>query len=136
MRVLVCGGRDFYDTDYVFKALEAFHERFRITVLIHGDAAGADLLAKQWAGSWHYGHIKVLPFPADWELYGKRAGPVRNRKMLREGKPDIVIAFPGGRGTRDMVLAAGETGVRVLNLARKYKEWKARQPAPPQNREI
>jgi ABC-type Fe3+-hydroxamate transport system substrate-binding protein len=50
---------------------------------------------------------------AEWEKYGKRAGPVRNRQML-ELKPDGVVAFDtGGPGTRDMITAAQEAGVPV-----------------------
>jgi hypothetical protein len=113
MRILVCGGRDFYNRERVYKALSALHAKKPITVLIHGDAAGADRLGRDWA---KIVGVEILAFPANWELYGKRAGSVRNRKMLREGLPDLVVAFPGGRGTADMVLAAREAGVRVWDL--------------------
>lgn len=44
---------------------------------------------------------------------GKAAGPIRNQRMLDEGKPDLVVAFPGGRGTADMVRRAKAAGVPV-----------------------
>jgi len=54
-----------------------------------------------------------MPFPADWSRHGKSAGPIRNRQMLIEGRPDIVVAFPGGKGTANMIKQAVEAGVKV-----------------------
>lgn len=112
MRVAVTGGRDFTDRAFIHRVLDAFHAKKPISVLIHGDARGADKLSASWAKAVG---VEVLVFPADWERYRNRAGPVRNRQMLREGLPDIVIAFPGGSGTKDMVSAAGAANVKVLD---------------------
>jgi len=47
-----------------------------------------------------------MGFPqGEWDELGKKAGPLRNQRMLDEGKPDLVVAFPGGGGTKDMVSA-------------------------------
>jgi len=54
--------------------------------------------------------------PAEWDKFGRRAGPLRNEQMLREGKPDVVVAFPGGRGTAHMVRIAKEAGIDVLEI--------------------
>ncbi len=112
MRVLVCGGRDYTDSTFVTFVLEAIHAKKAITLVIHGCASGADTFAEQWAsqkdGCTAYG------VPADWKKHGSRAGPVRNRLMLEYGKPELVIAFEGGAGTRDMTSAATAAGVRVL----------------------
>lgn len=79
--------------------------------IISGMARGADKVAVDWAVvnwcKWH-------EFPANWELYGKAAGFIRNRRMLDEGKPDLVVAFPGGKGTKMMVDLAKNAGVEVL----------------------
>jgi hypothetical protein len=56
-------------------------------------------------------------FPADWEKYGKAAGPIRNQQILVEGKPDLVVAFQGGRGTANMVSRAQQAGVPVVEIA-------------------
>jgi hypothetical protein len=85
-----------------------------IKTLIHGDAPGADRLAAAWAkdtGLAEFGEL--LAFPADWEKHGNAAGPIRNQQMLDEGKPDMVIAFPGGIGTANMVRLARKAGVPV-----------------------
>jgi hypothetical protein len=110
MRVLVCGGRDFADREFAFAMLDRAHAKNGITCIIEGGARGADRLAKEWALSRGVG---LDEFPADWTTHGNRAGPIRNKEMLDKGKPKGVIAFPGGRGTDDMVRRAQEAGVKV-----------------------
>ena len=69
------------------------------------------------AGYWARKHrIDNLKFAADWATNGKAAGPIRNRKMLTEGRPDLVVAFPGGRGTADMIAQSKAAGVRVVEV--------------------
>ncbi len=81
--------------------------------IISGMARGVDTLAVDWAiNNW----CKWHEFPADWEANGTAAGPIRNQKMLDEGKPDLVIAFPGGSGTADMVRRAKAAGVKVVEI--------------------
>ena len=100
MRVLVCGGRDFQHRGFMRRIL--FTELKAGDTLIHGDARGADRMAAEVAPS----GVKIEAYPADWEAHGKAAGPIRNQRMLDEGKPDLVLAFPGGTGTADMVRRA------------------------------
>lgn len=112
MKVLVCGGRDFNDALTLGSWLGGIHKNNGpITLLIEGGARGADYMARrfaEWAG------IPVKTFPADWDKQGRSAGPIRNRQMLVEGQPDLVVAFEGGRGTANMVEQAKAAGVRVL----------------------
>lgn len=107
-RVLVCGGRDYADESRV--ALELVE--VQPTVVIHGGCRGADFLAHLWSQE---NGIPEECFAADWSQ-GKKAGPLRNAKMLTEGKPDVVVAFPGGRGTEDMVARARAAGVPVREV--------------------
>lgn len=116
MRVLVCGGRDFNDAQRVFAVLDHYHAQRPFSVVIHGAARGADTLAADWG---RQRGIMTLAFPvpaADWEKYGKAAGSIRNAQMLREGEPDLVIAFPGDRGTADMCKQAGGDCIPVLKI--------------------
>ncbi len=115
MRILVCGGRGYADQQFVTEVLDAFHAALGITVLIHGAAPGADTLARRWAG-WR--KVEEMPFPADWAEQGRAAGPIRNSRMLAEGRPDLVIAFPGGTGTADMKRKAAKVGIRVEERSR------------------
>ena len=57
--------------------------------------------------------MAALAYPANWKKHGRAAGPIRNKQMLEEAKPDLVIAFPGGAGTANMVKQAREAGVKV-----------------------
>jgi hypothetical protein len=111
MRLLVCGGRNYDDEIAIEAALETIHEKTPITVLIQGGARGVDKLAGKWADR---NGIEALVFPADWYRYNNAAGPIRNRQMLDEGKPDLVLAMPGGAGTEDMMEQARARGLRVI----------------------
>lgn len=110
MRLLVTGGRDFADRDFLFATLDRLHAEYGFTLLIHGDARGADQLAGEWAQE---RGVAILARPADWLRYGGGDAPRRNRQMLDE-KPDLVVAFPGGSGTRNMVDIASKAGVKVV----------------------
>lgn len=111
MKVLVCGGRDFNDALTLGSWLGGIHKQHGITLLIEGGARGADYMARKFA-EWQ--GIPVKTFEADWQTHGNAAGPIRNRQMLTEAKPDLVVAFEGGRGTANMVKQAKAAGVRVL----------------------
>lgn len=113
MRVLVCGGRDFTDREWLYSVLDSLPSK--PMYVIHGGAAGADKMAGEWAKS---RFIPALVFEADWKQHGRAAGPIRNQFMLDEGHPDLVIAFPGGRGTADMVRKAEAAGVPVMRCQR------------------
>ena len=113
MRVLITGGRNFAGRALMWSTLDRLHAEHHFTLLIHGDARGADRLAGEWARE---RGIEVLACPADWKRYGRGAGPKRNRQMLDE-RPDLVVAFPGGSGTRHMVLIAEDAGVKVIVVA-------------------
>lgn len=116
-RVLVCGGRDYDNRERLRRTLDAALEGARVAgkvvVIIHGNARGADLLADQYARE---KSLRVLSFPADWNLHGKRAGPIRNIKMLTESQPHVIIAFKGGNGTAHMVRIGKEAGVPVYEV--------------------
>lgn len=113
MRVLICGGRNFDDLPFLDRTLDAIHAKRRISSVIHGGARGADSMAHFWAGA---SGIAIDVYHANWDRDGKAAGPIRNQRMLNEGKPDLVVAFPGGPGTADMVRRAEKAGVEVVRL--------------------
>ena len=112
MNILVCGGRDFTDWDVVRRALDPYLDAIPHT-LITGGARGADALAEQYATEFGW---RVEVYPANWKRDGKAAGPIRNQQMLDEAAPNVVVAFPGGRGTADMVRRARAAGVEVVEV--------------------
>jgi hypothetical protein len=110
VRVLVCGGRNYDDFECVRRTLDELLAGDADPVVIHGAARGADSLAGRWAIE-HNVHVEACP--ADWNRHGRAAGPIRNQQML-DHKPDVVLAFPGGSGTKDMITRARRAGVPVL----------------------
>ncbi len=93
-------------------------------ILIHGCAAGADLLSEYTFRQLLGKNFTVERYPANWHLHGKRAGPIRNRQMLEQGKPELVIAFIalGSRGTKNMVEIAKKAGIPVKQVSIETKE--------------
>lgn len=141
MRILVCGGRDFGNMDrklpevefekrrkqyaFIFNTLDKLARKHSKhynpddnwlpsdIVIISGGAKGADEAAACWAiVNW----IEPEIYKANWFKFKKVAGLVRNQQMLKKGKPDLVVAFPGGRGTNHMVGISKKAGVEVLEL--------------------
>jgi hypothetical protein len=114
MKILVCGGREYLDggavNKYLTNLIESEYFLSPITAVIHGGAKGADSLAGEWAKA---NGITQEVFKPDWNRFGKAAGFIRNSEMLKDGKPDLVVAFPGGRGTAMMVDIARRAGVQV-----------------------
>lgn len=111
MTVLICGGRTYRNYRHVAMTLDGIDAETRIDKVVTGGAGGADGLGFRWA--MERGRNSDT-YPAQWDKHGKAAGPIRNQQMLDEGKPDLVVAFPGGRGTLDMTGRAKKTGVRVV----------------------
>ena len=112
MRVLICGNRSWEDKKVIHRELVALKG---VTCVIEGEARGADKLACEVAEELG---IEVEKYPANWPKYGRAAGPIRNKQMLDEGKPDLVLAFfdsllSGSNGTKSMVKLAEEAGIEV-----------------------
>lgn len=112
MRVLICGGRGYCNVPLIRKTLvELWGEGYK--TLIHGAATGADTIAGiegKLIG------MDILAFPANWTKFGKSAGYIRNAQMLIEGKPELVVAFQGGRGTLNMLDQATKYGVATRRV--------------------
>lgn len=117
MRLLVCGSRTFNDRDFVWSVLDRLlRDEGNIEIVINGGAQGADSLGFQWA---LVNHLPALTVPANWEEYGKAAGPIRNEAMLVNYEPDLVVAFTDkpleqSRGTAHMVRISRAKGVNVV----------------------
>jgi hypothetical protein len=115
MRVLICGDRNWTDREAIRAWLCKLQDE-GYNVLIEGGANGADRIAEQEARL--VGGFEVLEFPADWGKFGRAAGPIRNKQMLTEGKPELVIAFHpdlnNSKGTKNMVTQATKAGVTVI----------------------
>lgn len=129
MKVLVCGGRDFgidlpeNDPLYEKKQREkkfVLNMLFALipngSIIVSGMARGPDSIAIEFANSMD---LKTEEYPIskdDWIKYGRAAGPRRNQIMLNSSKPDWVIAFPGGNGTKHMCTIAEKEGIMVKRI--------------------
>jgi hypothetical protein len=126
-RVVVYGGRDWTDRNFIYHWLGLLFEPSYgeskeaqpwwlprpDLELIFGGAKGVDSIAEDWAVvNW----VKFRVFKADWDKHGRAAGPIRNQQMIDEGKPEMGIAFPGGKGTADMTARLRKAGIAVLEI--------------------
>ena len=111
MKVLICGSRFYTDYSRILQYVRSLED----AVIIAGGARGADTLAVKAAGACGF---LFREYPAQWEKYGRKAGPIRNQTMLDMEKPDIVAAFhediESSKGTKDMVARARKSGVSVV----------------------
>lgn len=114
MKIVFTGGRDYDDYDKVSWFLYTLdrENNYQIEMVV-GDARGFDRCVREYCG-YSLDHPNV--FRADWKTHGRRAGPIRNYEMLDTTKPDLVIAFPGGRGTADCVRQARKLGIPVREV--------------------
>ena len=112
MRILITGDRDYTDGRLIGEILEKYQAEGYDTI-IEGEARGADKLSRIEAERLG---MQVIPIPAQWIKYGKKAGPLRNMEML-EYKPNLVIAFhddlQNSKGTKHMIRIAKEAGLPV-----------------------
>ncbi|MDD3035230.1 MAG: SLOG family protein [Bacteroidales bacterium] len=116
--VIISGSRDFSDyiifEKFISRAIESI-KKYNLT-FIHGDAMGADKLAIKYCRSTGY---EIKAFPADWQVFGKCAGVLRNQEMLdyaiKNFDKAVLIAFPSkqGRGTQHMIKICKEAGVPI-----------------------
>lgn len=110
--VCVTGGRDFTDMELVFLTLDEIHKTNPDMKLIVGDARGADACAVDWARE---RKVPCIVHKAHWDEYGKRAGPIRNKEMVDAGF-DLLVAFPGGRGTANMREQTKDANIKVMEV--------------------
>jgi len=124
LKVLVCGSRDFKNRDFLFEIMDIVRKQELRDLgegedleIVEGEAKGADTLARLWAED---RGLKVHKYPAHWEVYGRGAGPIRNREMLVKEHPKLVVAFYTDMlksvGTKNMVHQASKAKIRVMQF--------------------
>lgn len=116
VRIAVTGGRDYPNRakadEVMGKALKALSGRLFVIV---GDCeTGLDLYVREFCEA-HKSQLNHAVFEADWPKYGKAAGPKRNTVMVQM-KPDLLLSFPGGRGTADMTRQSEAAGIKIQRI--------------------
>jgi len=111
-RILICGDRNYTNWEKIKDYLDTLGSE---TIIIHGCARGADSLAGNLATGRNWG---IIRFPAQWNKYGRAAGPIRNQQMIDEGNPTLVVYFhddiENSKGTRDMITRAEKADIKVI----------------------
>lgn len=115
MRVVVCGGRKYANRDKLYAVLDELRKHGEMELGVGYDPKsptyqGADQLAYEWAKD---RGVPGKAYPAHWQEHGNAAGPRRNQRMLDQFRPELVVAFPGGRGTADCVQRAQSAKIEV-----------------------
>ena len=109
-KVLVTGSRTWKDEFIIHNELNTLLAKFpQNLTLVHGGAAGADSIAHNWALA---NHVNTEVWEANWELHGKKAGPIRNNMMIKSGA-DYSLAFleNNSSGTLHAIAALKKAGV-------------------------
>lgn len=125
LRVVVTGGRKYTDRTFVYNTLDHVVHRYQRIVVIVGSGFGADGSARDWCAD---RGVRCIKIEAQWKKFGSAAGPLRNQKIIDEFTPGLVLAFPGGRGTNDMVRRAKYAGVKVEDYREAEDRGKGRSP--------
>lgn len=120
MRVLITGSRTWRDADAIHAALDeilkaSLQAGDTEIVVVHGCASGADTIADIWVRRRrHEWPVRAERYPALWKKYGRRAGWVRNHRMVRLGA-DVCLAFilDGSLGATQCADLAEGHGIRT-----------------------
>lgn len=111
-KIIVAGGRDFKDTERLYKILDKFLSNIKDLQLVTGDCpTGADDMVRYYADE---KEIDLAVFNADWEKDGKAAGPIRNSKMAQYGHALIAFWDMESPGTDSMIKQARKVGIPVM----------------------
>jgi hypothetical protein len=118
MRIVVCGGRANSARGIVDQELTKLHRRENVTLVSHGCSGAYASAIESWARSQG---IAIVRYPPNWELFGQQAESLRNTFMLQDSRPDLVVAFPGGHATSDLVRRAIIADIAVLKVPKKCR---------------
>lgn len=114
-RILICGDRNWTNKKRLFDVMIRIVRKHDTECIIEGEAKGADTMGREFG---EYYKIPVLKFPEDWNKYHKGAGPIRNKQMLMEGLPTLIIGFHNNidqsKGTKNMLYLAKNLSVKTL----------------------
>jgi len=112
MKAIIAGSRRIYKDNTVNFIQEIVDKSgFNIEILVCGMAHGVDMMAHFWARETG---IPIKEFPADWDKYGKSAGPIRNQEMLKYADALIAIWDGESKGTKHMISIAKKKGIKVF----------------------
>ena len=117
VKIAIVGSRNFKNKAFIATEVSRIlleHQYFS-TAVVSGGAPGVDTVAHALALDWG---VEPIIFEANWQKYGRSAGPSRNKKIVKAADVMIAFPFPGSRGTRNSIKLMREAGkpVHVIEL--------------------
>lgn len=129
MKLIIAGGRDYENRDFIFKRIDILRNGFEVTEIVSGRGFKFDRDRRIYIGADFFGEeyakergLALKTMPADWDKHGKIAGPIRNCQMAKYA--NAAALFPGGKGTENMFKEAQKHGLMIF-------DYRAESPVPP-----
>ena len=111
MKIIIAGSRNMVPIKEDWALLDRLLLEMVITEVVSGCAKGADTFGEEWADDQK---LPVKKFPADWDKYGRAAGPIRNKQMAKYADGLVAFRFKNSKGTTNMIKQAQERGLKVV----------------------
>jgi glycerophosphoryl diester phosphodiesterase len=111
-RLIIAGCRDYNNYDTLLEAMSesGFEQKFNLIQIVSGQAQGVDKLGERWAAE--HG-ILISCFPANWDKYGKFAGPKRNEEMANYANALLALWDYKSPGTKNMIEQAKKKKLHI-----------------------
>ena len=116
MKLIIAGSRNYHDCvvyELIHTTISKLNETNQVKELVTGCAKGVDAFAEKYGRRYN---IPIVKFPADWEKYGKAAGPIRNKQMAIYADALLLIWDGESRGSANMLKNAKEQGLKIFNV--------------------
>ncbi len=110
MKVIVAGSREFENYEMLKNKLDKLLVNQKEIQIVSGGCRGADKLGERYAKEKGYS-LKI--FKANWDKYGKKAGPLRNRKMAEYANGLVAFYKEGSKGTKNMIEEARKRNLKI-----------------------
>lgn len=107
MKLIIAGSRDLWFSPAIvdgalISLIPGYGDGIKVTEVVSGGATGADSAGEYWARIQRYPEIPIRHFLPDWDLYGRRAGPIRNSKMAAYADALLLIWDGKSKGSADI----------------------------------
>ena len=100
MKVIIAGSRNFNDYNSLKNKLDIILKNQKEVTIVSGTARGADRLGERYAEENHH---KLEKYPAMWDIYGKKAGYIRNEEVAKFSDACVVFWDGKSKGTKHMI---------------------------------